>query len=227
MINRYEGLVDVGNSNIHPILQGHQSTGVKNSKIYGATYQLGWGSALFFKKAGDYFRDFAIKKYLLNSTVENPTGNIIRVVTRGVDTCTAVAILRGSSLCLLHLDENHLSKHGQGIIECTMAHIRDDIGNAYVVTSHINDSTELSFITALVEECKDIPLNIANNIKINRGNVSIENNWMRHIEFGIALDNDALCVYGDKVRYSGQTAIRNEFVFPFTETQAQINIAMQ
>lgn len=206
-MERYTGLEKA--LNYKSILNGDDLTGVKKSQQYNKVYQLGWQAGIFFKKTGNGFEGFNCIHYG-GFSKNDPQGDICQVVTRGVNTCTAIAIMRGEAMCLLHLDAHNLiNPNGAAIIDKIKKHLMTGSGKAYLVASIIKGSDELKFVQELESMCKMEEFN-PSIYYIERGEVP---NHCSHIEFGVAIEETGVEVYGD--RYSGQQNSLVSFNIPF------------
>ncbi|MDL2218504.1 hypothetical protein LJC27_07570 [Christensenellaceae bacterium OttesenSCG-928-M15] len=219
-MNRYEGMILP--LNINAILSGHASTNVKTNHPCGNVYQVGWNSIAYFTRNGGIFEDFQIQCFSGTPIIAAPN-NIRQVVTRGVATCTAVAIMRGNAMCLLHLDACDLTSHGQAVIETIIAQMTTGIGNIIIFASYIADSDEACFIEGLVQECQDVT-GVAVHVRyIIRGSFP---EYFGHVEFGVAIESGNLLLYGDRAIANEVLLIDREFLVPFDATQEQVDIAL-
>lgn len=214
-MNRYKGLDNP--NNINPILNGDALTQVRLNKPYEEVYQLGWSSAVFFENQSGNFINLDIRD-LQKNTVMLPAQPISQIATRGVNACTAIAIMRGNFMCLMHLDHSDLKNdvNKNTIINWVNNHLSHASENIYMIASHIPDADETAFVNQLSTMCTD--LGTARINIINRGRMDSIDRFV-HVEFGIAIDKNSPVVYGDKTRF----VIEKEFIIPFTANQEYVD----
>ena len=166
-------------------------------------YQLGWSSIAYFTLNGTDFGSFDVKcpdpkRAEFIKEVPKNDEKISTVVTRGVCTCTAVAILRGNAMCLLHLDASDLTSFGLEIIDNIRLYLKTGNGDIFICASYINEEVEDTFVQGLIDTCQDTFTNskITTNI-IHRG--IVDENLLTHLEFGIGVDENINLpiVFGD------------------------------
>ena len=205
-MDRYTGLGIP--SSFGGIFLGIEDTHVQENIPYGEVFQLGWGSVLYFEKQEDGFTNLLVQN-LRSEKATSPAGAFRQVVTRGVNSCSAIAIMHGTFGCLMHLDARDLRSRRKEILDSVIVHLRRYTGmsDAYIVASTIHDPEEIEFVHALEAVCRETqyPTHLRH---INRGVVGTH---YAHVEFGIA-DTDE--IYGD--RYEKSQGIVRKFCFPIS-----------
>lgn len=192
---RYEGLqaqqIVNGNADyINPILQGTQKLEGReklvkdNINLSDSTYHLGWASAVSFTLKDSQFID--VNLFLNNKDEqirdELPNDGKIQIVTRGVWTCTAIAIEKGGTYILLHLDEKDLIENNLNRIISTLPKSDTPVN---IIASFVNDNKEKDFVNDLAKRLA------AQNVRfINRGNYVNNPYYFSHIEFGIFINSE-------------------------------------
>ena len=216
-LTRYAGLPSNMNAAvINSILSGNFIVALPNESVKNsvaiptgnneAVYQLGWGSVAYFKFNGGKFDYIEVECPRGRSGITLPSGGeaIYTVATRGVDTCTAIAIHRGDRLFLMHFDVSDIEhKNTAKIVDKLISYFEAEAGDIYFYASYISNLEslkEIKFVVSLFDRCKEkFGEKAMKKCIINRDFVDRKLNHQRHIEFGVAVDRDTnkLVVFGD------------------------------
>lgn len=216
-IDMYRNSIFLGNNHV-----------TENIPIYESgkfIYQLGWDSWGFF--------GFSQDGYDMDSTIHSPRGatqpisrysNII--ATRGVQTCTAVAVMRGKTAGLFHLDEGDLINEAkrkkddkESIVNQSVEYLKKESGNIYIIASYVQSDTPLeeTFVKNLAAAFQK--LGEVNLVTFLRGSINDPPHLFGHVEFGLVLESGVPYVFGD-VSSVGK---RVEFEIPFNADQMEID----
>lgn len=211
-ITRYFGMSTYDDVVIDKIFGGELKVNpndtVKNCTIIPidnkkAVYQLGWSSVVLFQLKDGKFDSFNIKysKYSAANAIPPRDKEIYTVSTRGVNSCTAVAVRRGDRMCLMNLDRSDLNAV-KAEFDNIFSYLAESDGIVHIWGSYANEENvaeEKLFVEEFIDNCsKKFGKAALKKGAIDRGSTK-QNQYMRHIEFGIALDRDANdpAVFGD------------------------------